>query len=112
MTSACESCPHYEMGKVTACIAKKRHVLNAIVTVNITEHQSLDIPVCMLHGDTPKDKFSFDIKTTVQYRENLQALAVALNTVEAVSIKRTHEILSGVFKIPISTGTISNKTMC
>ena len=33
---------------------------------------------------------------------------MALNTVGAVSIKRTHEILSGVFSIPISTGTIAS----
>lgn len=44
----------------------------------------------------------------MQYGENLQALVVAFNTVGAVSIKRTHEILSGVFNIPLSTGTISN----
>ncbi|MFR7971606.1 MAG: IS66 family transposase [Lacrimispora saccharolytica] len=31
-----------------------------------------------------------------------------MNTVGAVSIKRTHEILSGVFSIPISTGTIAS----
>jgi transposase len=40
--------------------------------------------------------------------KTLQASAVARNTVGAVSIKRTHEILSGVFNIPITTGTISN----
>ena len=33
--------------------------------------------------------------------ENLQSLAVALNTVGAASIKRTHEILSEVFNIPM-----------
>lgn len=35
-------------------------------------------------------------------------MTVALNTVGAVSINRIHEILSGVFNIPIATGTISN----
>lgn len=52
--------------------------------------------------------FPSDVKATVQYGENLQALAAALNTVGAVSIKRTLEILSGVFNIPIATGTISS----
>ena len=108
MPAACEGCPHYAMCKGTACVGEKRHVIDAVVTVNITEHQSLEIPVCMLHGDTRKGEFPSDIKATVQYGENLQALAVALNTVGAVSIKRTHEILSGVFNIPISTGTIKN----
>lgn len=108
MPAACEGCPHYHMCKGTACIAEKRHVIDAVVSVNVTEHQSLEIPVCMLHGDTRKGAFPSEIKATVQYGENLQALAVALNTVGAVSIKRTHEILSGVFSIPISTGTIAS----
>lgn len=45
---------------------------------------------------------------TFDFALSKQALAVALNTVGAVSIKRTHEILSGVFNIPIATDTISN----
>lgn len=62
----------------------------------------------MMHGNTRTGEFPPDVKAVVQYGENLQALSVALNTVGAVSIKRTHEILSGVFNIPIATGTISN----
>ena len=62
----------------------------------------------MLHGDTRRGAFPSDVKAAVQYGENLQALSVALNTVDEVSIKRTHEILSGVFNIPIATGTISS----
>ncbi|MGN0335511.1 MAG: transposase [Lachnospiraceae bacterium] len=62
----------------------------------------------MLHGDTRRDAFPSDVKAAVQYGENLQALSVALNTMSAASIKRTHEILSGVFYIPIATGTISS----
>ena len=108
MPSACEVCPHYKMCKGTACIAEKRHVIDAVVTVNVTEHQLLEIPICVLHGDTRKGAFPTNVKATVQYGENLQALSVALNTVGAVSVKRTHEILSGVFNIPIATGTISN----
>lgn len=108
MPSACEGCPHYEMCKGTACIAEKRHVIDAVVTVNVTEHQALEIPICMLHGNTRKGEFPVKVKAAVQYGENLQALSVALNTVGAVSVKRTHEILSGVFNIPIATGTISN----
>ena len=71
-------------------------------------HQALELPICMLYGDTRRGTFSSDVKAAVQYGENLQSLAVALNTVGAVSIKRTHEILSGVFNIPIATGTISS----
>lgn len=60
------------------------------------------------HGDTRRCDFLSDVMATVQYGKNLQALAVTLNTVGAVSIKRTHEILSGVFNILIAMGTISS----
>ena len=50
MPSACEGCPHYQVCKGTACIAEKRHVIDAVVTVNVTEHQILELPVCMLHA--------------------------------------------------------------
>ena len=108
MPSACEGCPHYKMCKGTACVAERRHVIDAVVTVNVVEHQLLEIPICMLHGDTRKGNFPSDDKANVQYGENLQALSVALNTVGAVSVKRTHEILSGVFNISLATGTVSN----
>ena len=108
MPSACEGCPHYQICKGTACIAEKRHVIDAVVTVNVTQHQALELPICMLYGDTRRGAFPSDVKAAVQYGKNLQSLAVALNTVGAVSTKRTHEILSGVFNIPIATGTISS----
>lgn len=108
MPSACEGCPYYNRCKGVACVAEKRHVVDAVVTVEVTEHQLLEIPACPLHGGNRKGEFPSNVKATVQYGENLQALVVAFNTVGAVSIKRTHEILSGVFNIPLATGTISN----
>jgi transposase len=44
----------------------------------------------------------------MQYGDNLEALAISLNTVGMMGIKRTHDILSAVFGIPISAGTICN----
>ena len=108
MPSTCNGCPYFTMCEKTACITEKRHVVDVVVEVSVTEHQKLEVPICMLHGDTRNGEFPSDIKATVQYGENLQALVVTLNTVGAVSINRTHEILSGVFNIPIATGTISN----
>ena len=35
-------------------------------------------------------------------------MVVAFNTIGAVSINRTHEILSSVFNIPLLTGIIKN----
>lgn len=71
MPTACEGCKHYQMCKGTACIAEKRHVIDAVVTVNVTEHQVLELPICMLYGDNRRGEFPSDVKATVQYGENL-----------------------------------------
>ena len=105
--SVCRSCHNYENCVSRACVGETRNVVDAVVIVKVTAHQTL-VMDCPLSGITHKGEFPEDIKAPVQYGANLQALTVALNTVGAVSVSRTHEILSGVFGIPISTGTIVN----
>jgi len=107
MPAACRGCPKHDTCKSHAHIGETRQVIDAVVTVKVTAHQSLVVN-CPMNGIKQKGDFPPDIKATVQYGENLQALAVAMNTIGAVSVNRTHEILSGVFSIPISTGTINN----
>lgn len=49
MPSACEGCQYYQICKGTACVAEKRHVIDAVVTVNVTEHRALELPICIYH---------------------------------------------------------------
>jgi len=105
--SVCNSCPDHDICISRACVGETRKIIDINVAINVTAHQSLVVN-CPMNGEQRKGEFPDNIKAPVQYGENLQALAVSLNTVGAVSVNRTHEILSGVFSIPISTGTISN----
>jgi transposase len=105
--TACIDCPNHDVCFSRACVGETRQVIDAVITVNVIDHQSL-VFRCPMDGRRQKGEFPDDIKAAVQYGENLQALAVAMNTIGAVSVNRTHEILSGVFGIPLSTGTISN----
>lgn len=66
------------MCKGTACIAERRHDIDAVVTVNVVEHQTLEIPICMLHGGTRKGNFSSDVKARVQYGENLTGIVCGI----------------------------------
>jgi len=103
----CQGCPNHDICVTRACVGETRKVVDAVVKVKITAHQSLVID-CPLSGVPHKGTFPKDIKASVQYGENLQALTVAMNTIGAVSLNRTQEILSGIFNIPLSTGTIVN----
>ena len=107
MPIVCRDCSIRDTCISHACIGETRQVIDAVVTVKVTAHQSLVLD-CPMYGIRQKGEFPDDVKASVQYGENLQALAVALNTIGAVSVNRTHEILSGVFGIPLSTGTITN----
>jgi transposase len=107
MPLVCRGCPNHEICISRACVDETRHVIDAIVTVKVTAHQALQLD-CPKHGMLRNGEFPEEVKALVQYGENLQALVVALNTVGAVSVNRTHEILSSVFNIPLSTGTVSN----
>lgn len=104
----CEECPYHDACLEKACIKETRHEIDAVVTVDVTAHNLVSVPECPLHGGSRTGHFPADIKAAVQYGKNLQAMVVAFNTVGAVSIKRTHEILSSVFNIPLATGTIKN----
>lgn len=108
MHSDCDSCPYHDSCLDKACIKEIRHEIDAEVTVNVTAHQLIVVRNCPLHNCEKAGSFPADIKATVQYGKNLQAMVVAFNTIGAVSINRTHEILSSVFNIPLSTGTIKN----
>jgi transposase len=105
--TACIGCSYQGRCVSRACIGETGQVIDAVVDVKITGHQTLVIN-CPLKGIQCQGIFPDSIKAPLQYGENLQALAVALNTIGAVSVNRTHEILSNVFNIPLSTGAISN----
>ena len=108
MHSDCTGCPHRAKCLSKACIKETRHEVDAVVTVDLTAHNAIEVRECPLHGGVKTGSFPENIKATVQYGKNLQAMVVAFNTVGAVSINRTHEILSSVFNIPLATGTIKN----
>ena len=107
MPSDCCGCPKRTICVKNAVTGETRQVIDANVTVGITSHKALVLD-CPLYGTQKKGEFPDDIKAPVQYGENIQALVVAFNTIGAVSVNRTHEILSSVFNIPLSTGTVSN----
>lgn len=104
----CVNCPNYNKCHKKATVKETRYVIDAVVDIDVTAHNILSVAKCPICGSEKTGKFPNNVNAYVQYGTNLEALAVALNTVGAVSVNRTHEILSGVFNIPISTGTINN----
>ena len=104
--SECTQCPIQADCKAAKIVKETRYELDINIEIVTTAHQTIAVH-CPQSAATLSGRFPGHIKGTMQYGVNIEALAVSLNTVGMVSVNRTHEILSGVFGIPISTGTIS-----
>lgn len=96
-------------GICTSCgIANTRYEVDIQIDTKVIAHQTLSF-VCQKENEAIlTGNFPDNITGTIQYGNNLEALAVSLNTVGMMGVKRTHDILSAVFGVPISTGTIWN----
>ena len=103
----CSCCSKANQCSADTAIRETRYEVDIQIITSITAHQIVE-KKCPLASKVIIGRFPHGIHSTMQYGVNLEALAVSLNTLGMVSINRTHEILSGVFGVPISTGTISS----
>ena len=107
LPTKCIGC--FNAGKCTSCgITNTRYEVDIRIDTKVTAYQALSFVCQKENGKVLTGAFPDNITGTMQYGDNLEALAVSLNTVGMMGIKRTHDILSAVFGIPISTGTICN----
>ena len=93
MHADCTGCPYRTKCLDKACIRETRHEIDAVVTVDVTAHNLIEVRECPLHGGVKTGSFPENIKATVQYGKNLQAMVVAFNMVSrcAESLKDTYE---------------------
>lgn len=107
MPSNCEHCPHYRQCLASAQICETRNEVDAVVQVTLIQHNVLGVN-CNMHHEYRQGRFPKGLNAYMQYGNNLKALAIALNTVGAVSLGRTSDILRGVFGISITPATIGS----
>jgi transposase len=101
----CKACP-YMQSCTSFKVSETRYDIDIIVETKIVAHQKMACKCPQRNNKRIAGVFPESIKGRIQYGNNLKALAITLNTAGMVGIKRTHDILSAVFDIPISTGTI------
>ncbi len=83
-----------------------RYEVDIQVQTKVIAHQTLSFECLRKNSEPVSGSFPQNVNSTIQYGDNLEALVITLNTAGMVGIKRTHDILSAVFGIPISTGTV------
>ena len=103
---ACSGCPNRE--HCHGHIVERRYESDIIVESRLIEHRQMVCCCPMAENKTLIGEFPKNITGTKQYGNNLKAFAAALSTVGMVGIDRIHELLTGVFDISVSTGSIQN----
>ena len=83
-----------------------RYNVDIRIDTILTAHKVLSFECPNKNNNVISGSFPDNLNSTMQYGDNLKALAISLNTSGMMGIKRTHDILSSVFGIPISPGTI------
>lgn len=105
--SACIGCPNRALCQMR--VTERRYEEDMVVRTRIVEHRQMACCCPKQGNETVKGNFPANITATKQYGNNLIAFASALSTVGMVGIDRIQKLLSGVFQISISTGTIQNR---
>ena len=104
---ACAQCPQADQCQ-SGRLSDNRYEIDIRIETRVVAHR-VACRCCLLQqGAEISGTFPEHIRSRLQYGSNLTAFAVALNSRGMVSLNRTHELLSGVFGIPISTGTLQN----
>ena len=101
----CNDCQY--LGQCQSCnISETRYEVDIQVETKVVAHQVLSYACYLKNNKTISGSFPQNITSVMQYGDHLESLVIALNTSGMMGINRTHDILSAVFGIPISTGTI------
>lgn len=101
----CEGCSLF--GQCQLCgKPETRYNVDIRIDTILTAHKVLSFNCPNENNKIISGSFPGNLNSTMQYGDNLKALAISLNTSGMMGIKRTHDILSSVFGIPISAGTI------
>lgn len=103
---ACEGCPHESECKSCNRSATK-NVIDIEIKTTVVAHRTESYACPLQDNKIISGNFPESIASSMQYGDNVKALAIALNTEGMMSIMRTHDILKSVLGLPISTGTVA-----
>jgi len=102
----CAGCPNESECKSCSKSAI-RNVIDVEIKTTVIAHYT-ESYICPLQGNKMLNgAFPKSVTSSMQYGDNVNALAIALNTEGMMSINRTHDILNSVLGLPISTGTVA-----
>ena len=101
----CKGCAHFGTCPKSG-VSAVRNEIDVEIKVVLRRHYTESYN-CPLEGTILTGEFPEGIRSSMQYGSGVQAMAATLNTEGMMSVQRTHDFLSAVLGLPISTGTIA-----
>ena len=103
----CQGCPARFVCSSLSCsrVRETRYEVDVTVQVVLHRFEQMECLCPRMENAILCGTFSEGIHATVQYGRETKALAAALLNEGAVSVKRTHDIMSALAGMPVSTGS-------
>jgi hypothetical protein len=103
----CTNC-HTDLTTTQSTPTDIRYKIDLQINSTLTKYtqQTTICPTCQTQNLAP---FPENLNSTIQYGEGIQTLCVLLTNYANVSYDKTQKILTDVFGIPLSSGTIVNQ---
>lgn len=104
------TCAHCEssLENITSDEIKSRQVFDIPeIKINVTEYR-IHSKTCPHCAKKSVSKFPENVTHQAQYGENIKAVITNLNVYQALPYKRIKELLSQIFNLNLSEGTINN----
>ena len=106
--SKCEHCQHLLGEEAEISGVRKRQVLKLPpLKFTVIEHQAETV-VCKNCGQETRGQFPEGVSNPVQYDANVKQLAVYLKAEQLLPYERERQLLSDVFELPVSVGSLQN----
>ena len=107
--ATCKQC-HFDLGSVIATLKEKRQVLDielSSIETEITEYQSFSkkCPQCGTHNHD--NAFGANVTPNISYGATISAMVSYLSVSQYISNKRIVSLLSNLFNITLSEGSIT-----
>lgn len=104
----CQGCPDRFRCSGLSCsrVRETRYEVDVTVQIVLHKYEQLECQCPRMGHAVLRGTFPERIGATVQYGKETKVLVAALLNEGAVSVKRTHDILSALAGMPVSTGSI------